>query len=92
MNSYIYKSRKKDELYLYLVKKDDFSQVPQSLYDSMGTEPVFVMELELSADRPLAREDVNTVMKNLESQGFHVQMPPLTNNLINFKEPAKYTN
>jgi len=92
MNSYIYKSRKKDELYLYLSKKDDFSEVPQSLYDSMGTEPVFVMELELSADRPLAREDVNTVMKNLESQGFHVQMPPLTNNLMSFKEPAKYTN
>ena len=92
MNSYIYKSRKKNELYLYLVKKDDFSQVPQSLYDSMGTEPVFVMELELSADRTLARENVTTVMKNLESQGFHVQMPPLINNLINFKEPAKYTN
>lgn len=92
MNSYIYKSRKKDELYLYLAKKDDFSQVPQALYDSMGTEPVFVMELELSAERPLAREDVKTVMKNIEAQGFHVQMPPLVQNLTNFKEPSKYVN
>lgn len=76
MKTYIYKSRKKDELYLYLAKKDDFSDVPQSLYDSMGQEPLFVMELELSSDRKLAREDVAVVMKNLEKQGFHIQLPP----------------
>lgn len=76
MKTYIYKSTKKEELYLYISKKDDFSDVPQELYDSMGKEPVFVMELDLSPERPLAREDVNTVMKNLEKQGFHVQMPP----------------
>lgn len=76
MKTYIYRSRKKDELYLYLAKKDDFSDVPQSLYDSMGYEPLFVMELELSSDRKLAREDVGMVMKNLEKQGFHIQLPP----------------
>ncbi|MFW5450009.1 MAG: YcgL domain-containing protein [Methylophagaceae bacterium] len=93
MNTYIYKSSRKDELYIYLAKKDDFSVVPQALYDSMGREPIFVMELELTPDRPLAREDVNTVMKNLEKQGFHVQIPPQTLNITtNFKEPAKYVN
>lgn len=85
MKTYIYKSRKKDELYLYLANKDDFSEVPQSLYDSMGKEPVFVMELELHADRPLAREDVITVMKNLKNQGFHVQMPPTSDMLVESK-------
>ena len=83
MKTWIYKSRKKDELYLYLAKKDDFSEVPQSLYDSMGNEPVFVMELELSAERTLAREDVTTVMKNLDKQGFHVQLPPSNEKLTN---------
>ncbi|WP_300496251.1 YcgL domain-containing protein, partial [uncultured Methylophaga sp.] len=73
MKAYIYKSRKKEELYLYLSKKDDFSEVPPSLYGSMGNEPIFVMELELSPDRKLAREDVNKVIHNLETQGFHVQ-------------------
>jgi uncharacterized protein YcgL (UPF0745 family) len=34
------------------------------------------MELELHSDRTLAREDVTTVMANLQSQGFHLQMPP----------------
>jgi uncharacterized protein YcgL (UPF0745 family) len=92
MKTYIYKSRRKDELYLYLTKKDDFSGVPQALYDSMGKEPVFVMELELSPERPLARENVESVIKNLETQGFHVQMPPATQNLTTFKEPANYVS
>jgi len=92
MKTYIYKSRIKDELYLYITDKDDFSNVPQALYDSMGKEPVFVMELELSENKPLAREDVTTVLKNLENQGFHVQMPPTVQNLMNFKAPPKYVN
>ncbi|RLA00952.1 MAG: hypothetical protein DRQ42_04345 [Gammaproteobacteria bacterium] len=92
MNAYIYKSTRKDELYLYLSKKDDFSKVPQALYDSMGKEPVFVMEVELSPERQLAREDVNTVMKSLETQGFHVQIPPKILNITNFKEPANYVS
>lgn len=89
MKTFIYKSTKKDELYLYISKKDDFSDVPQELYDSMGKEPVFVMELELSAERPLAREDVTTVMKNLETQGFHVQMPPRPEKLGEFMNAKK---
>lgn len=92
MKSYIYKSSKKDELYIYLTTKDDFSKVPQALYDSMGKEPVFVMEVELNAERKLAREDVNIVMRNLEANGFHVQVPPPIHNLTSFKEPAKYVN
>lgn len=92
MKTYIYKSSRKDELYLYLVKKDDFSGVPQALFDSMGKEPIFVMEVELTADRTLAREDVENVKKNLETVGYHVQMPPPVQNLTNFKEPSKYVN
>ena len=92
MIAYIYKSRRKDELYLYIAKKDDFSSVPQKLYDSMGKEPVFVMEVELSLERKLARENVETVMRNLEEQGFHVQIPPQIQNLTNFKEPTNYVS
>lgn len=89
MKTFIYKSTKKDELYLYIAQKDDFSTVPQNLYDSMGKEPVFVMELELHAERPLARENVNTVIQNLQSQGFHVQMPPRPAKLGEFINPKK---
>jgi len=90
MIAYIYKSKIKEELYLYISKKDDFSQVPQALYDSMGKEPLFVMEVELSPERKLARENVDTVIKSLETQGFHVQIPPPIAAVVNFKEPAKY--
>jgi hypothetical protein len=89
MKTYIYKSTKKEELYLYITKKDDFSNVPQPLYNSMGKEPVFVMELELSESKPLAREDVSVVIKNLASQGFHVQMPPRIEKLGEFINPKK---
>jgi len=90
MIAYIYKSRIKAELYLYITTKDDFSQIPQALYDSMGKEPIFVMEVELSPERKLAREDVNTVIKSLQTQGFHVQIPPPIAAVVDFKEPAKY--
>jgi uncharacterized protein YcgL (UPF0745 family) len=89
MKTFIYKSQKKEELYLYITNKDDFSEVPQSLYDSMGKEPTFVMELELDESRPLAREDVKVVMKNLSEQGFHVQMPPRPEKLGEFNNPKK---
>jgi hypothetical protein len=89
MKTFIYKSAKKEELYLYITKKDDFSDIPQELYNSMGKEPIFVMELDLSPERPLAREDVNTVMKNLETQGFHVQMPPRPEKLGEFMNAKK---
>ncbi|MGR9101238.1 MAG: YcgL domain-containing protein [Gammaproteobacteria bacterium] len=75
MRCFIYKSSRKDGLYLYLAQKDDFSGVPQALLDGMG-EPAFVMELELTPDRKLAREDAAQVLLQLRNRGFFVQMPP----------------
>ena len=92
MNTFIYKSSRKDGLYLYIIKKDDFSDIPQALFDSMGKEPPFVMEIILSEDKPLAREDVSKVIKNIQTQGFHVQVPPPALNLTTFKAPANYVN
>ena len=90
MIAYIYKSSQKDELYLYLSHKDDFSNVPQALYNTMGKAPLFVMEVELSPERKLARENVEKVIENLNSQGYHVQIPPPIASVVDFKEPAKY--
>jgi uncharacterized protein len=78
MQCFIYKSSKKDELYLYLDRKDDFSQVPQTLLTSFG-QPIFVMELELTPQRRLARESADKVLESLEQKGFFVQMPPVFN-------------
>jgi uncharacterized protein YcgL (UPF0745 family) len=62
-------------MYLYITKEDDFSCVPQALMERFG-KPVQVMEITLTEQRKLAREDVALVMTNLLSQGFHLQMPP----------------
>lgn len=72
---WIYKSPKKDEMYLYLDRHDDFSQVPELLLKQFG-QPVFVMKLSLSPAKKLAREEVSIVISNLDKQGFHLQMPP----------------
>jgi uncharacterized protein len=75
MQCFIYKSLKKDELYLYLDKRDDFSSVPEALLKSFG-RLAFVMELRLTSQRKLAKEDVGKVMEGILSRGFFVQMPP----------------
>jgi uncharacterized protein YcgL (UPF0745 family) len=75
MRCFIYKSSKKDELYLYLLEKDNFSNLPPVLLDSIGA-PLFVMEIELTPKRKLARADSGLVMRQLQERGFFVQMPP----------------
>ncbi len=75
MHCFIYKSLKKNELYLYLDKKDDFSAVPEALFKSFGRLE-FVMELQLTAERKLARENPEKVIASLQSKGFFVQLPP----------------
>jgi len=75
MNCWIYRSPKKDEMYLYLAKKDDFDVVPEELLKRFGT-PAQIMKLELTPERKLAREDVKKVKANLTDKGFHLQMPP----------------
>lgn len=72
---WIYRTRKKEGLYLYLAKEDGFDAVPSEVLNHFGL-PEFALDLELSATRQLAREDVSEVMKNLVEQGFHLQVPP----------------
>lgn len=71
----IYKTKKRDGLYLYVKEQDDFSDVPAEVMRQFPV-PEHVFDLELSAERPLARENVIVVIKNLATQGFHLQMPP----------------
>jgi uncharacterized protein YcgL (UPF0745 family) len=71
----IYKSKKKQDTYLYVAAKDDFDAVPETLLGLLG-EPVYVMELDLSQIRKLAQEDIEQVMKNLQERGWHLQLPP----------------
>jgi uncharacterized protein YcgL (UPF0745 family) len=76
MKCFIYKGTRKAELYLYIDSKDDFSNVPEALFSGLGV-PEFIMELELSPEKKLAREDVNKVIVSLKDKGYFIQMPPV---------------
>ena len=74
MKCYIYRCSRKEDLYIYLSEKDDFSCVPAEIMRALGMTE-FTMELELTPDRKLARENAATVRKNLSDKGFHLQLP-----------------
>ena len=74
MQCAIYKSRKKQDTYLYLAAKDDFTRVPESLIKLIG-EPIHVIDLELSPERKLAQEDTAEVLRHLQERGWYLQMP-----------------
>ena len=73
LNCYIYRSDRKTDYYLYLIEKDDFSQLPPELLKAFG-EPSFSFEFELTPARKLAKEDAGEVYRNLKQQGFHLQI------------------
>jgi len=66
-------------MYLYVPYQEDEASVLGNLPDGLqqltgGLDKV--MELELTAERKLARVNVNDVMTALETKGFYIQMPP----------------
>lgn len=75
MNCFVYKSRSRAETYVYLRERDAFDLLPAPLAATLGPL-VFVIELALSPERKLAREDVEAVIANLRGLGFHLQLPP----------------
>lgn len=79
MQCFIYKSNKKDELYIYLNKQDDFSSIPDAILKSIG-QPSFVMALEITPERKLARENACDILQGIEENGFFIQMPPTLHN------------
>ncbi|MDF2155292.1 YcgL domain-containing protein [Vibrio sp. CAU 1672] len=76
----IYKSAKKEGTYLYIPKKDDFSQVPDTLMQMFG-KPIPVMTIKLEG-RSLAQVDVEKVKASLKQDGFFLQVPPPPENLL----------
>lgn len=71
----IYKSPRKNEMYLYVERKDALKRVPEGLLIAFGV-PVHTFDLVLTPQRQLAREDIGQVLENLDKQGYHLQMPP----------------
>jgi uncharacterized protein YcgL (UPF0745 family) len=74
MRCFVYRSRRKRDAYLYLRTKDEFSRLPVGLMAVFG-QPEFALEFDLTPGRRLASVDARQVLKNLEAQGYYLQMP-----------------
>lgn len=77
----IYRSPKRDQTYLYIEKKDDFSRVLAELLASFG-KPQFAMQLALNSRKSLATADIEKVKSALVDQGFYLQVPPPPESLL----------
>ena len=77
----IYRSNKREQSYLYVEKKDDFSRVPDELMYSFGT-PKLAMILPLDGRKKLIHADLDKVKQALADQGYYLQLPPPSENLL----------
>ncbi|EBD2216143.1 hypothetical protein CKT23_10580 [Salmonella enterica subsp. enterica] len=71
----IYRSSKRDQTYLYVEKKDDFSRVPEALMKGFG-QPQLAMMLPLDERKKLVNAELEKVKQALSEQGYYLQLPP----------------
>lgn len=77
----IYRSAKREQTYLYVEKKDDFSRVPEELMKGFG-KPQLTMLLPLDGRKKLVGADLEKVKASLSAQGYYLQLPPPPENLL----------
>lgn len=77
----IYRSSRKEGMYLYVDKKEGLARVPEALLTQFGA-PQHAMTLLIDEQRKLARADAAKVLEGIETQGFYLQLPPEQENLM----------
>ena len=70
----VYKSNKKDEMYVFIPTTTPLSDLPEELLKVLG-QAEMVMTLKLTAEKKMARGTADVVMKAIEEKGFYLQMP-----------------
>ncbi len=71
----VYKSLKRDEMYLYVTKGSDVQKLPEALLQVFGT-PQHVMDVPLKPGRDLAHISGEKLRAEIARTGFYLQMPP----------------
>lgn len=71
----VYKSSKKNETYLFVKTREDFSDVPDVLLKQFGT-PLLVSILNINNETKMAISNPKKVITELENNGFYLQLPP----------------
>ena len=93
----IYKSHKREEMYLYLNKGAILEKtLPRTLLNVFG-KPVHVFDLLLTLEKKLARVETASVLQGIADNGFYLQMPPkeqddylitLPDEFLSFNDPT----
>lgn len=73
----IYRSPRDEGMYLYVDKQQGLEGIPEKLQSLFG-KPIHITTLLLTAEKKLARADVEKVMNALRDQGYYLQMPPVS--------------
>lgn len=71
----IFKSPRKEAMYLYVEKRHGLVDVPEALLERFG-KPISTVTLILTADRTLARAKAVDVIAAIRDKGYYLQMPP----------------
>ena len=71
----IYRSSKKDEMYLHVAKTKGLSEVPEGLMQMFG-KAQHSMDMLLTPEKKLARADAAEILNAIADQGYYLQMPP----------------
>lgn len=76
----VYRSPKREQMYLYVSRQEGLERVPEALLAQFG-EPEPIMLLNLDGSRKLARADAGKVVEQIREQGYYLQMPPTPDQL-----------
>jgi uncharacterized protein YcgL (UPF0745 family) len=71
----VYRSPRREGMYLYVDRARGLAEVPPSLLARFGT-PERALVIALTAERRLARADAATVMAAIRERGYYLQLPP----------------
>ncbi len=71
----VYRSPRKEQMYLYVSKAEGLGRVPEALLGQFG-EPEPIMLLNLDGSKKLARANADEVVAQIEERGYYLQMPP----------------
>ena len=74
MQSYVYRSTRKSDTYIFLADKEKVDNLPEGLDRLLG-ELVYVMSLDLEKTAKLANADIEDVKKCITNQGYYLQLP-----------------
>lgn len=71
----VFRSSKKDEMYLYVDKTEKMKRVPDPLKEMFGA-PIHVFDMLLTPEKELSRVDATQVLEDIRVKGYFLQMPP----------------